>query len=83
MRCENCRYFIKKLKCEITGDSMSRYDGCERGEYRETEKVVCKECKYFFRYDYGYYICRRRNDCHPRVGLYESCDKGERRGYEE
>ena len=51
MRCENCMYFIKKLKCEITGDSMSRYDGCERGEYRETEKVVCKECKYFFRYD--------------------------------
>ena len=48
MRCENCRHFIKKLKCEISGDSMSRYDGCERGEYRETEEVVCKECKYFW-----------------------------------
>lgn len=50
MRCENCAYFIKKLKCSITGDSMSRYDGCNRGKYKETiveEIIRCKDCKYW------------------------------------
>lgn len=50
MRYENCAYFIKKLKCSITGDSMSRYDGCNRGKYKETtveEIIRCKDCKYW------------------------------------
>ena len=55
-----------------------------KGENIEKQRRwYAKNVNTFFRYDYGYYICRRRNDCRPRVELYESCDKGERRGYEE
>jgi hypothetical protein len=49
MRCENCAYFIKKLKCSITGDSMSRYERMIEPLNREIQPEIirCKDCKYW------------------------------------